>query len=133
MYLGKLKVMGSMHIVLLHTNWPSSNFLFIWWNCSFKIPKYHNRLHHRLTQSMAQTFPYLRVHPKKYPLVFKDCFFSTTFFIFSWSTPETHVTYLLLQAFSNVAKAHTMSLAMTIGKVFWPFKWFDNPHSNCQQ
>jgi hypothetical protein len=128
MYLGKLKVMGSMHIILLHTDLPSSNFLFIHWNCSLKSPKCHKTLHRKLTQSMAQMFPCLFVHPKKSPIVFKDCLFSTTLFKFLWSTPKTRATYLLLQTFSNVAKAHTMSLAMTIGKVFWPFKWFGNPH-----
>ncbi len=125
-YLRNLKVMGGVHIILLDYNSPSNDVLCIWWNCSFCCPKTHNLLDCNITQRITLLFS-LFVKPKNISIqdgVSIFCFLK----IFLLSTPNTQTTYLLLLLLSNVARLHTISLAIIKRPKFWPIKWFDKPN-----
>lgn len=55
-YLGNLKVMGGVHIILFDCNSPLSDILCIWWNCSFCSPKTHNLLDCTITWRITSSF-----------------------------------------------------------------------------
>jgi hypothetical protein len=62
------------------------------------------------------------------PLLFKVCHLSIALLMFLQSTPKIWIICLLLFVLSYVAKARTISLAMTMNEDFWPLKWFVKPH-----
>ncbi len=55
-YLQDLKVMGSVHIILLQCNSSSNDILHIWWNCRLCCPIIHNLLNCHVIQSITTFF-----------------------------------------------------------------------------
>jgi len=67
------------------------------------------------------------------PLLFKVCHLSIALLMFLRLTPKIWITCLLLLVLSYVAKARTISLAMTVNPDFWPLKCFVKPHLDSLQ
>ncbi len=69
-------------------------------------------------------FPLLFLNQNTSLLISRKCHLSIIFFMFL----QTQATCLLLQFLAEVAKVKIISLAMTMGMIFWPFKWSNKPN-----